>query len=168
METVQKQAVRKATVKMLSKYTSVQLLTKLETGILLNLSREVALEILEKRKIDVSKFKDSTESVSNDLIQEKALKKEKISKVKVEESVSIKEKIKQVKTARENKKPFELIDVNDSKVVSLLEDKEISKTEKIKQLLILGYSVTQISKRYFPQLNAHYSHVHTVYQNQKK
>lgn len=49
-----------------------------------------------------------------------------------------------------------------SKEIKEILETTSSKSDKIRALLNLNYSVKQISKKNFPQLDAHYSHVLSV------
>lgn len=54
--------VREESKKTLSKQSTAQLVAKLKSDKLMGVSREVAIEILEQRKQDVSEFKPATET----------------------------------------------------------------------------------------------------------
>lgn len=157
-------AVRKETERTLSKYTTSQLEAKLAAGKLLNLSKEVALLILEKRAAKGgSVVEEQVEEKKEELKEkvpvakkEKAEKKEKVSK---EQKVPKEKKEKKVKTP---KVEIEKIDEETPKVKTIMENENFNKSDKIKELLGLGYSVNQIAAKNFPTLNAHYSQVYGI------
>ena len=169
MSTVNPQAALRAeTQAKLSKYGTPQILTKLRSGAFFKLSKEVALEILTKRKVDISEFEDVAVkaikiSASHviDVPTEKIVKLDKI-EAKIPNDKKKKELIEKVKniTVRKTTSVFVAIDETDLKVFKIFNSPiEETKTSKIEALLKLGYSANQISKS---SLNAHYSFCLTV------
>jgi DNA topoisomerase IA len=154
MSTTVSPSLEKATQQKLSKYTSPQLLSKLEGGVLIGLSKEVAIQILEKRKVDIKKFKPQTwikPKASNQEEGEEEISSENTQEQAIEEEKSSKEK----KSKRSKK---ELIDENNPTVKAILEA-EGSKTKKIAALLQEGYSCSQISRT---SIGAHISFCFSV------
>jgi len=173
-----KQQVKEQTHKALSKYNTKQLQEKIETNKLMGLSREVALEILKKRGVEIQETAApvvETPKKSKPVVAE-------IAEVEEEEAPStpeieeVKEKVEKPKKAKKEKveKPkvtrassIESINAADPEVKVILNNELLKKSEKIGQLLDLGFTPLQVSKKYFPELNAHYSQVHQVFKNRE-
>lgn len=175
--------VREQTYKTLSRYGSPQLEAKINQGLLIGLSLEVAKEILEKRKVaEINKANGKTLSpvtkvaqITKDLSVSKP--KSKIETPEVEKKPVSVAKIKAEVKSQETKEPAVKksgkksevipIDGNDPKVAAILAATQ-SKSDKIRALSALGYSNLQISAKHFPNLNAHYSLVCTAVAAAKK
>lgn len=146
----------KTTREKLSKYGTPQLFAKLRSGAFLKMSKDVAVTILEKRGEDVSEFKASKEEVE---ATEDAPKVEPTTK-KGKELI---EKVAKVAKAVKEKvitSTFIAIDETLPEVDAIINSRiEMSKTDKIRALLKMGYSANQISKT---ALNARYAMCFTV------
>lgn len=159
------EAVRKETERTLSKYTTPQLTAKLEAGKLLGLSKEVATSILEKRAakgspvVEQPKVEEKKEESKEKV---PAAKKEKVEKKEKTPKAPKIPKEKKEKKVKEPKVEIEKIDEEAPKVKTIMENENFNKSDKIRELLGLGYSVNQISAKNFPTLNAHYSQVHGI------
>ncbi len=174
--------VKSATHKVLSKYTTVQLISKLEANTLIGLSKTTAVEILKKRGEKDTTAKEAAEKFGGDTwvkekpkplekkvvskpeekAKEQPIKVEKESKKQVVEK-KVKEKpvakVKVVKEKSSKKKSFESIDETDKKVSEIITSAEFNKSQKIAKLLELGYSVRQVAES---SLQAHKSFVNTI------
>jgi Holliday junction resolvasome RuvABC DNA-binding subunit len=152
----------KTTREKLSKYGSPQLLSKLRSGAFLKMSKDVAIAILEKRGEDVSEFKVSkggVESVETTPKTEPSTKKGKELVEKVAKAPkAVKEKV--------ITSTFVAIDETLPEIDKIINSRiEMSKTDKIKALLNLGYTPNQISKT---TLNARYAMCFTVKSKMEK
>lgn len=155
------EALRKESKKSLGKYNSDQLIGKLDKNALLGISREVAIEILEERKVDVKKYKEGAWVAPKGSVKASketpAAKAAKTKEAKTEKPA----KEKKEKIAKEKKESdFVAIDETLEKVKKVLENKENKKSDKIRGLLKQGYSVLQISK--VESLDARYQMVRQV------
>ena len=161
--TTPEEQLLKTTREKLSKYGTPQLLSKLRSGAFLKMSKDVAISILEKRGEDVSEFKSTTEAVITTPGKKKEVANIEVSKEKVEKIKAEKVKVEKAPKAKKEKVPsksFVAIDESNPEVSKILNNPiESTKTEKIKGLLKLGYSCSQVSKS---SLNARYPFVFTV------
>ncbi len=152
----------KTTREKLSKYGSPQLLSKLRSGAFLKMSKDVAIAILEKRGEDVSEFKvlkEGAEATENTPKTEPSTKKGKELVEKVAKAPkAVKEKV--------ITSTFVAIDETLPEIDKIINSRiEMSKTDKIKALLKMGYTPNQISKT---TLNARYAMCFTVKSKMEK
>lgn len=152
------ETLKKETRKSLAKYNSDQLLSKLEKNGLIGISREVAIEILEERKVDVKKYKAGAWTAPKGSVKaSKETPAEKAANVKDAKAAKpAKEKV--VKEKKESN--FVAIDESLEKVKKVLDNKDSKKSDKIRSFLKMGYSVLQISK--VEALDARYQMVRQV------
>lgn len=171
--------LRIKTEKQLSKYGTPQLISKLQSGVFLKLSKEVAISILEKRKVDVSEFTDKVkeEKVEEVSVKAKTVEEEDTEKENEEEvQTKVIEKAPKIKTSLAEKVkglpvkkivstfiPMDETLLEVSKIINSAV--EMTKTDKIRGLLKLGYSCSQISKS---TLNVRYAFCYTVNQKMKE
>lgn len=135
--------VRKTTLSTLSEYSNSQLIAKLDGNKLLGLSREVAIEILEKRGQDADKYKGGAWVDTTKVNKPAKAVSDK------EEAGESKEKIKKavVKAEKPGRRPsIILIDETLVEVKAIISDEKTSKSDKVKSLLKLNYTPGQISK----------------------
>lgn len=155
--------VKSTTHKVLSKYTTVQLISKLEASTLIGLSKTTAVEILKKRGEKDSSAKEAAEKFGGDTwIKEKPKSSEKKTDSKPEakdQPIKVEKESKKAKDKASKKAFFEAIDEADKRVNEIISSVDFNKSQKIAKLLELGYSVRQIAES---SLQAHKSFINTI------
>lgn len=136
------------TRKIISKQSTQQLQSKLEKGTLMGLSKKIALEVLEKRGIEVKEVVE--------------VKKTKVSPKKEKEEPKAPEGKSWTKngSVKKNTDAPKSSPKVEEKKKSVKESKGSSKSDTIRKLAKEGKTVLEISK--MEDLNAHYSFVHSV------
>lgn len=175
--------------KTLNKYQSPALIAKLEENKVFGASKVAVIQILEERKVDVKKWKtsdgkeveiptaidkklvakdkaannqDLTDDEATHLAVEKAAKSKKAPAKEEKAAKPAKEKAE--KAPKKVKEAIVAIDPTDAKIAAILKDNDLSKSDKIRKFLGMGYSVSQVAKQHFPKLDAHYSFVFGIKQ----